>query len=232
MSQRPSCTIESITCALPRRYPLRACGRRYGALVIDSIPPATTIELFPVCTACAASATAFNPEPHTLLIVMAPVEGESPPKMAACRAGFCPSPAETTLPMMHSSTSPGSMAARFTASPTAIAPSCGALKSERLPWNFPTGVRQPDRITTSSKEAMKRAPEKNLTSSIIDAARRELLRRRTRPCALEETSEHSRSRALVTPPAHSRATYRKLPRTGQRVSKRFWLTFDFNILFS
>jgi hypothetical protein len=54
------------------------------------MPPATTMELFPVCTACAARATAFNPEPQTLLIVMAPVAGDNPPKIAACRAGFCP----------------------------------------------------------------------------------------------------------------------------------------------
>src|ERR1039458_9199200 len=92
MSHSPSCTMESITWPFPRRYPLRACGSRYGALVIDSMPPATTMELFPVCTACAARATAFNPEPQTLLIVMAPVAGDKPPKIAACRAGFCPSP--------------------------------------------------------------------------------------------------------------------------------------------
>ena len=125
--------MESTSCPLPSRYPLRAFGRRYGALVIDSMPPATTIELLPVSMACAASATAFNPEPHTLLIVMAPVSGASPPNNAACRAGFCPSPAETTLPMMHSSTCRGSTFARLTASRTAIAPSCGALTSLRLP---------------------------------------------------------------------------------------------------
>src|SRR5579863_7727023 len=89
---------------------------------------------------------------------MAPVAGDSPPKMAACRAGFCPSPAETTLPMMHSSTCAGSTPARFTASRTTMAPSCGALKSDKLPWNFPTGVRQPEMITTSSKEALDQAP--------------------------------------------------------------------------
>src|ERR1017187_2286529 len=104
--------MESTICALPRRYPFRACGSRYGALLMDSIPPATTIELFPVCIACAARATDFNPEPQTLLIVMAPVAGDNPPKIAACRAGFWPSPAETTLPMMHSSTCDGSMPAQ------------------------------------------------------------------------------------------------------------------------
>src|SRR5579864_47423 len=116
------------------------------------------MELFPVCTACAASAAAFSPEPQTLLIVMAPVVGDSPPKIAACRAGFCPSPADTTLPMMHSSTWAGSTPARLTASRTTIAPSCGALNSDRLPWNFPTGVRQPEMMTTSSNEAIDQAP--------------------------------------------------------------------------
>jgi hypothetical protein len=35
-------------------------------LVIDSMPPATTMELFSVWIACAASATALSPEPQTL----------------------------------------------------------------------------------------------------------------------------------------------------------------------
>ena len=121
---------------------------------MDSMPPATTIELFPVSTAWAASATAFNPDPQTLLTVMAPTLGGRPPKMAACRAGFWPSPADTTLPMMHSSTCSGSSRARATASRTTTAPSWVALKSERLPWNFPTGVRQPEMMTTASKAAI------------------------------------------------------------------------------
>src|SRR6185369_17706722 len=113
------------------------------------MPPATTTELFSVCTACAARATAFNPEPHTLLIVMAPTSGASPPKIAAWRAGFCPSPAATTLPMMHSSTRAGSMPARRTASRTTIAPSCGAEKSFSDPRNLPVGVRTAETMTDS-----------------------------------------------------------------------------------
>src|SRR5579871_1887018 len=116
---------------------------------MDSIPPATTIELFPVCTACAARATAFNPEPQTLLIVMAPVAGDNPPKIAACRAGFWPSPAETTLPMMHSSTMAGAMPARRTASRTTIAPSCGAANVFSAPRNLPVGVRTAATMTAS-----------------------------------------------------------------------------------
>src|SRR5277367_582070 len=38
---------------------------------MDSIPPATTISDSPSCTACAARATAFSPEPQTLLMVIA-----------------------------------------------------------------------------------------------------------------------------------------------------------------
>src|SRR5436309_14158594 len=120
MSQRPSCTMESMIFALPRRYPLRAFGRRYGAFVIDSIPPATTIELLLVWMACAPRATAFSPEPQTLLMVMAPTSGGSPPKIAACLAGFCHSPAATTLLMMHSSSCFGAYLVGITASCTII----------------------------------------------------------------------------------------------------------------
>jgi hypothetical protein len=48
-------------------------------LVIDSMPPATTISALPVWMACAASATAFSPDPHTWFTVNAPASGESPP---------------------------------------------------------------------------------------------------------------------------------------------------------
>src|SRR4051812_15406115 len=99
--------------------------------------------------ACAPRATAFNPEPQTLLMVIAPTASDKPPPNAAWRAGFCPRPAETTLPMMHSSTCSGFRLARFTASRTATAPICTALMSERLPWNFPIAVRAPEMITTS-----------------------------------------------------------------------------------
>ena len=58
-------------------------------------------------TPCAASITAFNPEPHTLLMVREPTLSESPPFNAAWRAGAWPMPALTTHPMMHSSTDAG-----------------------------------------------------------------------------------------------------------------------------
>src|SRR6184192_3818937 len=50
---------------------------------IDSMPPATTISDSPSSTACAASATAFRPEPQTLLMVIAATRGWQPPFGAA-----------------------------------------------------------------------------------------------------------------------------------------------------
>src|SRR5688572_10677112 len=114
------------------------------------MPPATATSMSPVAIAWAASITAFSPDPHTLLMVSAATWSESPPRSAACRAGACPSPADTTLPMMHSSTIAGSMPARRTASRTTRAPSCGAVKSFRAPRNLPVGVRAAERMTVVS----------------------------------------------------------------------------------
>src|SRR5687768_743270 len=123
------------------RRPSRARGRRYGALLIDSMPPATAISISPSAMPCAASMTAFKPEPQTLLMVSAATSLLNPPASAACRAGACPTPADNTLPIMHSSTRAGSMPARVTASRTAIAPNCGACRAFNDPRNFPEGVR-------------------------------------------------------------------------------------------
>jgi hypothetical protein len=60
------------------RYPPRACGSAYGALDIDSIPPATARSYSPQRMSFAAYMTAFMPEPHTLLIVTAPAVGGTP----------------------------------------------------------------------------------------------------------------------------------------------------------
>ena len=99
------------------------------------------MSISPVAIPCAASITAFRPDPHTLLMVSAATWSARPPPSAAWRAGFWPTPALTTLPMMHSSTIAGSMPARRTASATTSAPNCGAVKSFSAPRNFPVGVR-------------------------------------------------------------------------------------------
>src|SRR5262249_25621036 len=72
-----------------------------------------------------------------------------PPLSAAWRAGFWPRPADTTLPMMHSSTIVGSMPARRTASRTTPAPSCVAANDFSAPRNLPVRVRTADTITDS-----------------------------------------------------------------------------------
>src|SRR3989304_5858047 len=59
----------------------------YGAWLIDSIPPATTTSNSSVATAWAASITALRPEPHLLLMVIAPAETGIPAKMPACGPG-------------------------------------------------------------------------------------------------------------------------------------------------
>src|SRR5512137_215015 len=91
--------------------------------------------------ACAASMTAFRPEPHTLLIVMAGTVTGSPALITACRAGFWPTPAVSTWPMITSSTWSGFTPARASTSLMTIAPSsdAGILASE--PPNLPMAVR-------------------------------------------------------------------------------------------
>jgi hypothetical protein len=63
--------------------PKRAPGRRYGAVFIDSIPPATTRSASPARISEAASMMALSPEPHTRLIVVALVPSGRPAARAA-----------------------------------------------------------------------------------------------------------------------------------------------------
>jgi len=114
-----------------------------------SIPPATTTSASPAFTAWAASITAFNPEPQTLLTVTAPTSTGIPAATAACRAGAMPLPAWTTSPMMTSSIWAGSTPARRMASRMATAPSWGAGRGESAPSSFPMGVRAAPTITGS-----------------------------------------------------------------------------------
>ena len=131
---------------------------------MDSMPPATTIAASPVWMACAASATALNPEPHTWFTVRALACGGIPAWIAAWRAGFWPSPAWITQPIMHSVIWGSTAAAwvgfsaargetsnplRRRASRTTSAPSCGAEKDCKEPWNLPTGVRTAETMTAS-----------------------------------------------------------------------------------
>ncbi len=129
------------------RRPSRRRGSAYGVFDIDSMPPATATLMSPVWTPCAASITARSPDPHTMFSVIAPTVGGSPARSAAWRAGAWPMPAETTLPMKHSSTWSGATPARTSASRMAIAPSSGALSDFSAPRNLPVGVRAALRMT-------------------------------------------------------------------------------------
>ena len=57
--------------------PVRELGSRCGALVIDSMPPATTTFAEPALIRSWPSITAFMPEPHTLLMVVQPARGRN-----------------------------------------------------------------------------------------------------------------------------------------------------------
>src|SRR5688572_30327054 len=115
-----------------------------------SVPPATTISASAHFTACAASITAFSPDPQTLFTVWAGTESGMPARMEAWRAGFMPRPAWRMQPRITSSTWSGRTEARRTASLTATAPRSTADTSLKAPPKLPIGVRQPLRTTTSS----------------------------------------------------------------------------------
>src|SRR3954470_15227812 len=83
---RPSETIESISWPLPSRYPKRAFFRRYGAFVIDSMPPVTMHSCSPARIIASAISIARIDDAHTLLIVSAGVSIGRPAPTAACRA--------------------------------------------------------------------------------------------------------------------------------------------------
>ena len=114
---------------------------------MDSTPPATIKSASPAMTACAASATAFKPDPHTLLTVNEGTASGIPAAMAACRAGFMPPPACSTLPIMTSSMSALSMPLRWIAPSMTTRPSSLAGTSLSAPPKAPMAVRTPLTIT-------------------------------------------------------------------------------------
>ena len=82
----------------PYLYPSRCPTSRCGALVIDSMPPATTMSNSPARISWSASAIAVMPDRQTLLTLSdGTVIGMSAPT-AAWRAGICPAPACSTCP--------------------------------------------------------------------------------------------------------------------------------------
>ena len=72
---------------------------RYGALDIDSMPPASSSRRSPARTIRSASATARMPEAQTLLIVSEPTSSGTPTASVTWRDGMWPAPACTTWPI-------------------------------------------------------------------------------------------------------------------------------------
>ena len=98
-----------------------------------SIPPAIIVSALPACIRSFASMIDFMPEPHTLLMVVAPQESGIPEFLIACLAGACLRPAPTTFPKITSLISDFSMAACSMEALIAWAPSCGADSEDREP---------------------------------------------------------------------------------------------------
>src|SRR3990172_10187218 len=86
-----------------------------------------------------------------------------PAPTAHWRAGFSPSPAWSTFPMITSSTDPGLRPARFSASPTTITPRSVAENSFRLPPNVPMAVLTAPTMTTSLIPPSRPDPEEPLS---------------------------------------------------------------------
>src|SRR5262249_761580 len=100
------------------------------------------------------SITAFMPEPHTLLMVVAPVASGSPAPRAAWRAGAWPCPAGKTQPIRTSSMRSGARPARSTAVLITVEPSRGAAIGESSPRKRASGVRTEAAMTTGSLRSL------------------------------------------------------------------------------
>src|SRR5512135_2655319 len=114
-----------------------------GALVMLSMPPAIIASAPSAAIAWPASATDFSPEPQTLLTVNEGMFSGKPARIADCLAGFWPSPACMTFPMMTSFTASGFMPVRLMRSLITIVPSSGASIAASEPLKRPTAVRKP-----------------------------------------------------------------------------------------
>src|SRR5690348_11192080 len=129
--------------------PVRA-ATMCGALVMDSMPPATTMLAEPALIRSWPSMIAFMPEPQTLLIVVQPVETGRPAPSDAWRAGAWPRFAGSTQPMKTSETSAGAIPDCCNAARMAAAPSVGVGTPVNWPRKEPIAVRLAPTITTES----------------------------------------------------------------------------------
>jgi len=134
----------------PYFQPLRDPTSRCGALVMLSMPPATTTLALPATSMSWPNIIARMPEPHILDKVTAPTDCGSPAASVACRAGAWPWPAIRQQPNSTSSIASPLIAARSTAARIATAPSCHACCEEKSPSRPPIGVRAAEAMTIGS----------------------------------------------------------------------------------
>ena len=146
---RPSYIIVSLSSPSPMRYPKRALSSTYGALDIDSMPPATTMSNSPSLISDDARAIAAMPDGQTLLIVSAGTSSGMPPLFAAWREVIWPWPACRTWPMTTYSTWSPATPARSSAPLMAWPPRSMADSEDSPPPNLPIGVRAYPTTTVS-----------------------------------------------------------------------------------
>src|ERR1700754_993814 len=123
-----------------------------GALVIDSMPPATTTAAEPALIRSCPSMMAFMPEPQTLLTVVAPVLTGIPALIAAYSAGAWPRLAGSTQPTITSLTSLAAIPDCSRAALIAVAPRVGVGTPVNWPRNEPMAVRLAPTMTTLTSD--------------------------------------------------------------------------------
>src|SRR5690242_9132894 len=128
-----------------------------GALVIDSMPPATTTAAEPALIRSWPSMIDFMPEPHTLLMVVQPTAGGRPAPSEAWRAGAWPRLAVSTQPMITSLTSVGATPDCSSAARIAVAPRVGVGTPVNWPRKEPMAVRLAPAMTTSDMGFLREA---------------------------------------------------------------------------
>src|SRR5690606_35047994 len=157
--KRPSCCITSTTFESPMRTPQRRSRITWGALVMLSMPPATTNWASPRRMARSARAMADIPERHTLLMVVQGTVMGRPPATAAWREVIWPSPAWRTWPNRTSSTEAGSTPDRCTAPAMAAPPRSTARLERNTPLYLPIGVRAMPVMTVIGSQGTRVLPD-------------------------------------------------------------------------
>ena len=150
-SKSASYAIESTSVVSPYLKPSRDFGSRCGALVIDSMPPATTISTSPARISWSAIAIALRPERQTLLIVIDGTSSESAGH-AGGAGGVLPGAGQDDL--AHDQVvdlvalTPAFSRAPLMATP----PRSAAERSLSPPSRRPIGVRAPATMTVNASD--------------------------------------------------------------------------------